>query len=106
MDIRNAAEQLEAVTRVVLADFESKRGYPPGDNLVVSASGREDLRVLEAEFGDRVPADIAVFFGAVATVELPDLWNGYFIGPATWITGIHKAGEPRHVRSGVRPTKS
>jgi hypothetical protein len=100
MDITNAAEQLEAVTRMVLADFESEHGYPPGDNRVVPASGREDLQALEAEFGDRVPVDIAAFFGAVAAVRLPDLWNGYFIGPTIWITDLHKTGEPRYVRSG------
>ncbi|MBC6456581.1 hypothetical protein [Actinomadura sp. HBU206391] len=43
MHIANAVERLQAVTRVVLADFEGKRGYPPGENLVVPASGPEDF---------------------------------------------------------------
>jgi hypothetical protein len=38
MDIANAVERLQAVTQVVLADFEDKRGYPPGENRVVPAS--------------------------------------------------------------------
>ncbi|WAL68729.1 hypothetical protein ORV05_13425 [Amycolatopsis cynarae] len=36
------------------------------------------------EFGNRVPGEVLAFFRAVEQISLPDLWNGYFIGPADW----------------------
>jgi hypothetical protein len=71
-------------------------GSPPGDNSVTVAA--TDLGTLTAEFGDHLPSDVTEFFSAFTEVSLPDLWNAYFIGPASWSVAVRRAGEPRAVR--------
>ncbi|GAA1293978.1 hypothetical protein Psi02_42300 [Planotetraspora silvatica] len=101
MDVDHIIEQLDNVVRALLADFESKYGYPPGTNTTVLADGDEELRALSQELGAPLPADISAFFGAIAEVSLPDLWNGYFIGPPNWIAELHNSREPRFIRHGT-----
>jgi hypothetical protein len=93
MDTDLLADRLRSVAQLVT---ERVVGYPPGDNSVTVAP--TDPTTLTTEFGDHLPADITVFFSAFTEVSLPDLWNAYFIGPASWSVALHRGGEPRAVR--------
>jgi hypothetical protein len=92
MDVTLLADRLRAVARLAEA---SVVGYPPDDNTVDVTP--TDPAVLTAEFGD-VPADVLEFFGAFTEVSLPNLWNAYHIGPASWSVTLHRNDEPRAVR--------
>ncbi|GII27570.1 hypothetical protein [Planotetraspora mira] len=94
MDVDHIIEQLDTVVRALLADFESKYGYPPGTNATVLSDGDEELRVLSQQLGAPLPSDISAFFSAIAEVSLPDLWNGYFIE-------LHSSQDPRFIRHGA-----
>jgi hypothetical protein len=93
-------ELFRTVARGVVTGFESRHGYPPGINEIVPADGDHELGLLERELGDRVPAQIVTFFGKVTQISLEDLWNGYFIGPPSWMAYLHQAEAPRFIRSG------
>jgi len=80
-----------------LAGFEDRYGYPPGDHHVTPATDTAGIDALKQEFGESLPTSVARLFGTVTEVSLPDLWNGYFIGPASWSIGLHQAAEPRAV---------
>src|SRR4030081_3742019 len=91
MDAERHVVQFSEVVRTILDGFEERNGYPPGENVVVEATGPEHLSALTEEFDGRVPGEVTTFFNRVAEVKLPNLWNGYFIGPTSWVAGIHKA---------------
>jgi hypothetical protein len=93
MDVDLLADRLRSVAKLAA---ERVVGYPPGENSVTV--GSTDPTALTAEFGDYLPADITEFFSAFTEVSLPDLWNAYFIGPASWSATLHRNGEPRAVR--------
>jgi hypothetical protein len=93
MDTDLLADRLRSVAKLAA---ERVVGYPPGENSVTA--GPADPTALTAEFGDHLPADIIEFFSAFTEVSLPDLWNAYFIGPASWSVTLHRNGEPRAVR--------
>ncbi|GAA4576459.1 SMI1/KNR4 family protein [Planotetraspora kaengkrachanensis] len=101
MDVDSVIKQLHDVVRVLLTDFEIRYGYPPDTNALVPADGDEELRALSQQLGAPLPADISAFFGAVEEASLPDLWNGYFIGPPSWIAELHRSREPRFIRHGT-----
>jgi hypothetical protein len=98
MDAERHVVQFGEVVRTILDVFEERNGYPLGENVVVEATRPEHLSVLTEEFDGRVPEEVTTFFNRVAEIKLPNLWNGYFIGPTSWVAGIHKAAEPGAVR--------
>jgi hypothetical protein len=77
-----------------LDGFAERHGYAPDENTVALATQEEIAAVLRQEFGDRLPAAIAEFFGAITKVSLPDVHIGYFIGPPAYIVGLRAAREP------------
>jgi len=76
--------------------FEERFGYPPGDNLVVAAS-RPGGAVILRELGGRVPSGVVGFFDAVEEISLPDVWNGYFLGPVDRVVGAYADESPRFI---------
>ncbi|MFI7705827.1 hypothetical protein [Nonomuraea sp. NPDC049480] len=100
-DVIRYRTRLDELVARHLPAFEERFGYPPGENVVVAASPGESAATLEPEFGPRVPADVGAFFDVIAQVSLPDFWNGYFLGPPSWIAGLHRAREPQTVKTGA-----
>jgi hypothetical protein len=70
-----------------------RHGYAPGENTVALATQEENAAVLRQEFGDRLPAAIAEFLGAISKMSLPDVHIGYF-GPPSYIVGLRAARAP------------
>lgn len=71
--------------------FEETYGYEPDD---------QDITTARAAFEDRVsglPDQVATLFGAIEEVSWPDVWNGYFIGPADEMVRRFHEGEPGSV---------
>ncbi|MBA8926115.1 hypothetical protein BC739_003314 [Kutzneria viridogrisea] len=89
-------ESIDLLRSAIPRGITRNRG---GENSVVLEGAREGIRELRAQFGADLPADVADFFAAVHEVVLTDLWNGYFLGPASWIADVHRVGDPRYVRS-------
>ncbi|MCE7010769.1 SMI1/KNR4 family protein [Kibdelosporangium philippinense] len=90
MHLARIEEQLRAIAVAVMDSLP----YPPGENTVGEPGGIEEL---VAEFGGDLPADVVEFFSAIGAVSLPDLWNGYFIGPTSWSSTLRRTGELREV---------
>jgi hypothetical protein len=79
--------------------FEETYGYPPEENeVVVAPAGSGGSDALIQEFGGIVPDDVLAFFDRVQMVSLPDFWNAYFIGPVSWIIGLHSSGDIRFIK--------
>lgn len=99
----NTDEFVHRINRLIeihMEGFEEKHGFPPGDNKILPAdpaSGADSALV--QEFGDGVvPDDMLAFFGRIERVSLPDFWNAYFLGPASWVVSIHRAESPRQIQ--------
>lgn len=95
--LRAVHERLAALIAEHLGDFAERVGYPPDDNHVAVA---EDADALSGELGSRLPGEVVAFFRYFDRIHLPDFWNGYFIGPASWVVEVHRAEAPRWVRIG------
>ncbi|CAM3954083.1 SMI1/KNR4 family protein [Kibdelosporangium persicum] len=91
MDLANLETRFRAIARAVVANAQ----WPPGTNEVVKSAG---IGEVTARFGGRLPAEVAGFFSVIGEVSLPDLWNGYFIGPLGWSADLYRDSSPREVR--------
>ncbi|WP_327721700.1 SMI1/KNR4 family protein [Streptomyces sp. NBC_00490] len=62
-------------------EFESKHGFPPGNNQIRLADhgDQEAVRVLRSDA--RASADLVTFYGSIGEVSWEDVGNGYFIDP-------------------------
>jgi hypothetical protein len=87
-------ERAGVMTRAALEGFAERFGYDPGDNEI-------RLAAAAPAFGFRLPAsDLADFFSVVEEVSWPDIWNGYFLGPATSVVERLQDGDPSSVLIG------
>lgn len=66
-----------AAVEAALDGFERRFGYEPDDNMIVVPGRVGILRQVET-----VAPEVSAFFRAVNEVSWPDIWNGYFLGPA------------------------
>ncbi|MBW3613908.1 MAG: hypothetical protein KY439_01175 [Actinobacteria bacterium] len=95
-DFSRFHSRLSTLVSSFVSDFEERMGYPPGSNRVSLSTAEESSVALVAEFGEgALPMAILNFFNYFSEIHLPDFWNGYFIGPPSWIVSIHQASEPR-----------
>lgn len=92
-DLPEWTGRLRAEVARLLDGFEERHGYAPDENEVVERVARLD--------GSGLPPQVHQFFSAVDRVSLPDVWNGYFLGPAAevhqrFLDGVltHVAGSP------------
>jgi hypothetical protein len=63
----------------LLATFESRFGFPPGEHEIGGPATAAELAGLAGLHGDALPADLVSFHRLVAEVRLPDVNNGYWI---------------------------
>lgn len=94
--VRRSSEQF-------LERFEERYGYPPDVNVVVTGTGQGGSK-LSLELGPdiQVPPSIVEFFNVVEEVSLPNVRNGYFLGPATSVAAKHAEKYPRWLELGGR----
>jgi hypothetical protein len=91
-------ERIKSLLRDHLANFSSRYGYEPGANYYELAYGGEDASTLQRVFGaERLPAGVVSFFNYFSKFSTPDIGNGYFVGPPSWIVAIYENAEPRGV---------
>lgn len=75
------------------ASFEDNYGYEPDDQDVIEASDSDtDLSSL--------PPDVASLFGRISEISWPDVWNGYFVGPAAEMIKRKHENEPGSIAIG------
>lgn len=86
-------ERANVMTRAALQGFAERFGYEPGDNEI-------RLATAAPAFDSRLPIDVANFFSVVDEVIWPDIWNGYFIGPAASVVERLQEGDPSSVMIG------
>ena len=95
-DLNSWIRRVRTSVESVMRGFEERFGYPPDDNLVVAAS-RPGGAVILRELGGRVPSGVVGFFDAVEEISLPDVWNGYFLGPVDRVVGAYADESPRFI---------
>lgn len=104
-DHRALKLRVDQLLRELTATFRDRYGYDPGRNVLEEARPGEDASVLISTLGEvDLRGDLLDFFRHFARLALPDVGNGYFVGPPTWMVSIWKASEPRAVEDvdGVR----
>jgi hypothetical protein len=100
-DLQTWLARTRASVDVVLARFGERHGYQPDSNVILSAHESGGVELAMALAGrTSVPSAVIAFFDSVAEVSLPDVWNGYFLGPAESVVAAHMAQEPRWVHTG------
>lgn len=85
-------EALRTATAAAVLDFETRYGYPPGDNGVSQPETAGVALVTAA--GPAIPADLGKLYAVVGAVDLPDVGNGFFLHRVAQLTG----GDLRQVR--------
>jgi hypothetical protein len=73
-------DELNHALEPFLAAFETRYGYPPGDNRITSPDDGRTARKINAH--PETAADLTPFYQVIYEVLLPDIGNGYFIHPA------------------------
>ncbi|RNL80994.1 SMI1/KNR4 family protein [Nocardioides marmorisolisilvae] len=92
-DLNAWTDRVRQRVDTLMSGFEDRFGYPPGDNRVVSATRPGGVALRDA-LGVRAPAAVVEFFDAIEEVSLPDVWNGYFLGPVDWVLAAYSGREP------------
>lgn len=75
-------DSMSKLTATLMSDFEARFGYPPDENVILTAtpeSGAESLQILSAI---EAHSDLLDFYSRVEEVSLPDVANGFFISSA------------------------
>lgn len=88
--------RVRSSVQVALQDFEQRFGYPPDHNVLMDAATRGGSAMAEAlRSRVSVPSAVVEFFDLVEELSLPDVWNGYFLGPASRVTATYVDESPR-----------
>lgn len=97
MDLDGWVERVTRSTTSLLEHFEERFGYPPDSNVVVTKSrtGRVGLDGEGHGDADVLPVAVSEFFDLVEEVSLPDVWNGYFLGPVSRVIASYTGSAPR-----------
>ena len=99
-DYRAFKSRVDTLVGELLAGFREKYGFDPGEHRLEPARPGEDASLLLSVFGRNLPDGVVGFFNNFAELALPDVWNGFFVGPPSWIVSVHEAAEPRAVEGG------
>lgn len=94
-DVPAWAHRVRAEVDRFLDGFEERLGYQPDANGVKLSADEVDPGIVE------LPGDVRTFFSSVDEVSLPDVWNGYFLGPADITVRSFVEGDPRAVMVGT-----
>jgi hypothetical protein len=98
-DINEWVSRVRAESRRGLEGFQERMGYEPGVNEIRLVTGVElDLSEL--------PLPARIFFGTVDEVCLPDIGNGYFLGPAEEMLQRFRGRVPESVLVGSKAHKA
>jgi hypothetical protein len=83
---------------ILMQGFEERFGYPADANVVLAAQhpGGTAIRS-ELDGRVQVPSPVVEFFDVVEEVSLPDIWNGYFLGPSDRVVTAHADESPRWI---------
>lgn len=95
-DLNSWIQRVRVNVESLMQGFEERFGYAPSDNLVI-AGGDRNSAALQHQVGGRVPVAIVEFFDAVEAVSLPDVWNGYFLGPVDRVVSAYVDEGPRSI---------
>ena len=88
MTIAYGARETNDLLARFLESFERRFGYPPGagENWISGPAASQDIQAWRSNgVVDVRRADILEFFGEVSEVSLPDVSNGYLIGPPSGV---------------------
>lgn len=103
IDLAAWSERVRRSSEQLLERFEERYGYPPDVNVVVTGTGQGGSKLsLEPGSDTQIPPSIVEFFNVVEEVSLPDVRNGYFLGPATSVAAKHADMYPRWLELGGR----
>lgn len=92
-DLGDWVDRANVITRVALQGFADRFGYEADVNEIRLADATPAL-------DPRLPPAVAEFFSVVDEVSWPDIWNGYFIGPAGSVVERLQEDDPSSVLIG------
>ncbi|MFG2058357.1 hypothetical protein ACGFI9_30475 [Micromonospora sp. NPDC048930] len=90
-------EDLRHAAASALLGFETRYGYPPGENGISPPDPAGTARLAAV---DTIPQDLLLLYRAVGGIDLPDVGNGFFLHTASHIARFHESRQLRHVRGG------
>jgi hypothetical protein len=89
-----------AATQRVVEPFEERMGYKPDIQETRLVSGDTDHDLSE------LPDPARAFFSTVDEISWPDIWNGYFLGPASETSWRFRNQDPGSVVVGSEQHRS
>lgn len=87
-DLPSWARRMSAEVRRLLDGFEERFGYEPDTNEIGLTT--DDRGVGTSD----LPPQVRAFFQSIDEVSLPDVWNGYFLGPADLVIRCFNDNDP------------
>lgn len=94
MDARSWRQRME---ELLAALRHTDLGYDQGDNVLLPGAPMESLAELAGRTGLRPSASLLSFYEWCGGVQLPDVWNGYFIHGPELVLRTHSQDGPRHI---------
>ncbi|MGE7391776.1 SMI1/KNR4 family protein [Streptomyces sp. NPDC004126] len=76
-------EEVSAALAAVVAGFEEKYGFGPGENAVHPPEAADRIAAERLAAESPAFADLAAYYGAIGAVDMGDIGNGYFLHPAS-----------------------
>lgn len=81
----------------IMRNFEPSFGYPPGDNVVVSADKSTAAETASALSRVGVRSDLIDFYSLIERVALPDGGSGIFVHSAEDVLDGVRGGQPTRI---------
>lgn len=93
-DVNDWMARATAVADRAMVNFEQRMGYEP-DTQHVRPAGESSLDLSD------LPEECRTLFASLDEISWPDIWNGYFIGPASEVIQRFRDHEPDKVMVGA-----
>jgi hypothetical protein len=77
--LRVWVDEMSSLVERVLTTFETRFGYPPGQNTIRHTSDPDRTAMSALLDHAPVPAELITFYRSVGEVSLPDVGNGIFV---------------------------
>jgi hypothetical protein len=92
--LRTWCDDINAELEPLLGSFESRYGYPPGENRITASAGAHPPAAAQLGAHPAVARALADFYTVIEELTLPDIGNGYFIHPAQHVLDELTHGGP------------
>ncbi len=88
-DLAGWIARAESAVALAMAQFVQRMGYEPDPQYVSITRQPIDMTDL--------PDDCRFLFSVIDEISWPDIWNGYFVGPASEVVQAFRDGSPSRI---------